>query len=495
MWLKSLTVANTLTGAALASPAFLQRRQSDLGAFIEKESILAQQGILNNIGAEGALVQGASAGIVVASPSKTNPDYFYTWTRDAGLTMLAEIEQLAAGTANASLESLIQEYVDSQVKQQVVANPSGTLSNGSGLGEPKFQVNITAFTGSWGRPQRDGPALRASALIAYGNYLIAHGKTSLAKTNLWPLIQNDLSYVGQYWNQSTYDLWEEVNGSSFFTTAMQHKSLVEGAAFAAAVGETCPGCSVAPQILCHLQEYWNGSAIISNSPTNDRSGIDANSVIASIHIFDPAATCDDVTFQPCSARALSNHKVYVDSFRSIYTVNQGRSNGQAVAVGRYPEDVYQGGNPWYLATLAAAEQLYDALHQWDKQGSINITQLSIPFFSDLVSNATIGTHAKSSATYTAITQAVKTYADGFVSVVQEYTPSDGGLAEQFGRSTGDPVSAIDLTWSYAAFLTAVARRNGTVPASWGSPTVTSVPGQCSAATVAGSYATPTIGAW
>ncbi|PYH92513.1 putative glycosyl hydrolase, family 15 [Aspergillus ellipticus CBS 707.79] len=493
MWLKSFAVANTITGAALASPALFQK-QSGLGAFIEKESALAQQGILNNIGADGTLVQGAASGIVVASPSKSNPNYFYTWTRDAGLTMMAEIERLAAGT-NSSLESLIQEYVDSQVKQQVVSNPSGTLSNGSGLGEPKFEVNITAFTGSWGRPQRDGPALRASALIAYGNYLIAHDKKSLAKTNLWPLIRNDLSYVGQYWNESTFDLWEEVNGSSFFTAAVQHKSLVEGAAFAAALGVACTGCSVAPQILCHLQEYWNGTAIISNTPTNGRSGIDANSVISSIHTFDPAAACDDVTFQPCSARALSNHKVYVDSFRLLYAVNQGRHAGQAVAVGRYPEDVYQGGNPWYLTSLAAAEQLFDALYQWDQQGGINITQLSAPFFSDLVPNATVGAYAKSSREYTTLAQAVRAYADGFIAVVQQYTPGDGGLAEQFSRSTGDPVSAIDLTWSYAAFLTAVARRSGSVPDTWGSSSATSVPGQCSAATVPGSYATPTIGSW
>lgn len=230
---------------------------------------------------------------------------------------------------------------------QSVSNPSGSLSDGAGLGEPKFEVNITAFTGDWGRPQRDGPALRATALIAYGNHLLDDGKESTVKSNIWPIVQNDLNYVAQYWNQTGFDLWEEVNGSSFFTTAAQHRALVEGSAFAQALGESSDSYdSQAPQVLCFLQDYWNGTSIISNLVDNGRSGLDANSVLSSIQTFDPEATCDDVTFQPCSARALSNHKIFVDSFRSLYNINSGTSAGSAVAVGRYSEDVYQGGNPW-----------------------------------------------------------------------------------------------------------------------------------------------------
>lgn len=272
-----------------------------------------------------------------------NPD-FYTWTRDAGMTLAALIEELRAG--NADLESTIQNYVDSQATLQSVDNPSGGLSDGSGLGEPKFNVDLSQFTDEWGRPQSDGPALRASALIAYGNHLAKNGSTSVVSSNIWPIVQNDLAYVGEYWNETGFDLWEEVEGTSFFTTAVQFKALVEGAAFAESLGETCDSCSVAPQILCHLQEFWDGSAIVSNSPTNGRAGVDANSVIASLNLFDPEAGCDDATFQPCSAKALANHKVYVDSFRDIYGINSGIGAGKAVATGRYSEDTYQGGNPW-----------------------------------------------------------------------------------------------------------------------------------------------------
>lgn len=38
----------------------------------------------------------------------------------------------------------------SQAKLQGVSNPSGSLSDGSGLGEAKYNVDMSAFTGGWG---------------------------------------------------------------------------------------------------------------------------------------------------------------------------------------------------------------------------------------------------------------------------------------------------------------------------------------------------------
>ncbi|KAJ5946755.1 Glycoside hydrolase family 13 [Penicillium verhagenii] len=483
-----------LAPGAISSALPHARRQSDLSSYIQSGGSIAQQGVLNNIGANGSKVAGASSGIVVASPSKVNPDYFYTWTRDAALTLKVLVDRFVAG--DTSLESTIQQYISAQAQLQTVSNPSGDLSDGAGLGEPKFEVNITAFTGDWGRPQRDGPALRATALIAYGNHLISAGKNSVVTSNIWPIVQNDLSYVAQYWNQTGFDLWEEIEGSSFFTVAAQHRALVEGSAFAQSLGQSCTGCdSQAPQVLCHLQDFWNGTSVIANLANDGRSGLDSNSLISSIQAFDPEAACDDTTFQPCSARALSNHKLVVDSFRSIYTINSGKSAGSAVAVGRYPEDTYQGGNPWYLATLAAAEQLYDALYQWNNQGSLVVTETSLPFFQALVSSAATGNYSSSSSTYSSLTGAVQTYADGFFSIVQEYTPSNGSLAEQFTRDNGTPTSAGDLTWSYAAFLTAGDRHAGTMPRSWGASSTNQIPSQCQGSSVTGSYTTPSVGVW
>lgn len=330
-------------------------------------------------------------------------------------------------------------------------------------------------------------------MIAYSRWLVANNQTSTAVNVVWPVIQNDLSYVEQYWNQTTFDLWEEVDGSSFFTTAVQHRALVEGSALATQLGTSCSGCvSQAPQVLCFLQDFWNGQYISANiNEDNGRSRKDTNSLLGSIHTFDPAATsCDDSTFQPCSEKALANHKVVTDSFRSVYSVNSGIAEGTAVAVGRYPEDSYMGGNPWYIGTLAAAELLYDALYQWSKIGSLSVTSTSQAFFEDFSSVAT-GTYSASSSTYSTLTSAIKTYADGYLSVVEKYTPSNLSLAEQFSKTDGTPLSAGDLTWSYAAFLTAVARRSGQVPTSWGESGASSVPSACVATSATGPYSTAT----
>ncbi|CAL5874215.1 uncharacterized protein PFLUO_LOCUS8503 [Penicillium psychrofluorescens] len=492
----NIVAITTLVPAVRASALRpIRPQQADLSQFSHLESPVALQGVLKNIGANGSDVAGASAGAVVASPSTSHPDYFYTWTRDAALTFSMIVDRFLAG--DNSLESLIHQYIAAQAKLQTVSNPSGGLSDGTGLGEPKFYTNLTAFLGSWGRPQRDGPALRASTLIAYGKHLMAAGQQSVVKSNIWPIVQNDLTYVAEYWNQTGFDLWEEIEGSSFFTTAAQHRALVEGSAFAGALGQSCDGCdSQAPQILCFLQNFWNGTAVVSNLAANDgRSGLDANSLLSSIHTFDPAARCDDTTFQPCSARALSNHKLVIDSFRSLYGVNSGKAAGSAIAIGRYAEDTYQGGNPWYLTTLAAAEQLYDALYQWKRQGSLSITQTSLPFFQGLVLSAATGNYSSSSTTYSSITKAVQAYADGFVSVVQQYTPNNGTLSEQFSRENGTPISARDLTWSYASFLTAVARRGRSMPSSWGSSRANKVPTQCQGSSATGTYVTPTVRSW
>ena len=270
---------------------------------------------------------------------------------------------------------------------------------------------------------------------------------------IWPIVQNDLSYVTQYWNQTGFDLWEEVQGSSFFTIAVQHRALVEGGALASQLGKSCAGCtSQAPQLRCFMQSFWTGSFIRSNINTNNgRTGKDANSILASIHTFDPNAGCDDITFQPCSAYALANHKQVTDSFRS-YGINSGIPAGSAVAVGRYIEDVYYNGNPWYLNTFAAAEQLYYALYQWNKQGSLTITSTSLAFFRDFSSSINTGTYAAGSTTYNTLISAIKAYADGYLSVAQKYTPSGGSLAEQYDKSTGNPLSAPDLTWSCKIIL-------------------------------------------
>ena len=49
-----------------------------------------------------------------------------------------------------SLRSLIDQFLNAESKLQQVSNLSGNVSTG-GLGEPKFNIDLSAFTGPWGR--------------------------------------------------------------------------------------------------------------------------------------------------------------------------------------------------------------------------------------------------------------------------------------------------------------------------------------------------------
>lgn len=78
---------------------------------------------------------------------------------------------------------------------------------------------------------------------------------------------------------------------------------------------------------------------------------------------------------------------------------------------------------------------------------------------------------------------------------QNYTPCLHLHAEQFTRDSGIPTSAIDLTWSYTSFLTALARRNGIVPRPWGLSSPTEVPSPCTPSSVRGSYVPASSISW
>lgn len=62
---------------------------------------------------------------------------------------------------DAGLQRHIEEYIAAQARLQGISDPSGSLSDGRGLGEPKYEANLTAFTGSWGKPPEATVLLQA----------------------------------------------------------------------------------------------------------------------------------------------------------------------------------------------------------------------------------------------------------------------------------------------------------------------------------------------
>ena len=66
--------ALTFGSAALAAPQLTPRATDSLDTWLESEVPFAREGILDNIGSDGAYAKSSKSGIVIASPSTSNPD-------------------------------------------------------------------------------------------------------------------------------------------------------------------------------------------------------------------------------------------------------------------------------------------------------------------------------------------------------------------------------------------------------------------------------------
>ncbi|SJX64326.1 related to Glucoamylase precursor [Sporisorium reilianum f. sp. reilianum] len=424
----------------------------------------AYQRMVANIGgasssAGGNQVPNVQRGAVIASPSTAGPNYFYAWVRDAALTMKVVISQPMLD------RTLVTSYANAEkVHQQNAASSS------AGQGEPKFNVDGSLFTGPWGRPQNDGPALRASALMAFAkriglNDAFTTGTLYKSDLSAGSVIKTDLEYVAHHWQDTSFDLWEEVQGSHFFTLMVQYRSMVDGAKFATAMNDAGAASyynQQAAAIKSKLQTFWDASNgfIQAYQGVSGRNGIDCSVLLGALKGWDTtdnAAAVDAAQFGPASDKLLATHKKYVDAFRSLYAINNNAAAPNAVGTGRYPSDVYDGdgtsqGNPWYICTLAAAEVLNTAVAVANARGSLAVTQTSLPFFRQFSSAAAAGSYASGSSQYTALTSGMRAMASGFVDIVNAHAWANGSLNEEFNRINGFNQGARDLTWSYAAFV-------------------------------------------
>ncbi|GAA6014758.1 hypothetical protein JCM10207_006930 [Rhodosporidiobolus poonsookiae] len=492
-------------GHAHLSP-LATRQTTELDNWIKSETAVAVDKVFGNLGD----AVGAKPGVVIASPSTEDPDYFFTWTCDAALTASGLLFLLQADPNSPSplppfftnrTLSFMSDYIDAQAVLQRLPNPSGSFDDLQGLGEPKFNADLTAFKGEWGRPQRDGPALRALAVMKYLSS--AQSRTVIEEDKIEKavaIVRADLDYTATYWNHTTFDLWEEVLGSSFFTTLAQFHALRQGAEFFAQRDpqRAQRWAGEARKALCFAQEYLQhgeeGPWVRSNINIENgikRGGLDANFLLATLLSPPPssfALPCASHLFTPCSPSALSSLHAFLLSFAPLYpTPSPSRLTKRALLplapqlpflpspptaatairplpLGRYVEDIYFGGNPWYLTTLGAAEQLYRAVEGWEAQGFVEVGEDRGFWSAVMGEEVDKGRYEKGDETYGKMVGKVLDFAGGLLDVVRHFTPTNGQLDEQFDARTGEGKSAKDLTWSYIAFLTATHARSSALAA-------------------------------
>ncbi|KAI9594298.1 Six-hairpin glycosidase-like protein [Syncephalis fuscata] len=369
-------------------------------------------------------------GAIYASPSKNNPDYYYFWTRDGGLTMDALVSQLQ--TNPTTYENMFERFTSFTRLIQSTPNPSNSNPNAdvSHLYKPDLQTPSP--------------------------------------------IKTDLEYVSHHWGETSFEIWEEVKGHHFYTRLVQYKAMKDGADVASKMNDPKAAAWYKQQanaIEKSLNDFWDSKRnLILTTIGRDAgldykaSNIDNQVILASLHAGDESTGL----FAPWDDRVLASAKVIIDTFKPLYKINT--ANPQLPpAIGRYPEDRYDGvgttgGNPWVLCTASHAEILYRAYLQWARTGQVLVTSRNVNYLNYVLADSGVGKSVKVAAgqtlrkgndNYTTLLNAMLVEGDRFLQRIQLHTPSDYNLTEQWNHDSGFAQGASQLTWSHTAFTTAI----------------------------------------
>ncbi|KAA1084931.1 hypothetical protein PGT21_032330 [Puccinia graminis f. sp. tritici] len=546
----ALYASSTRVPSAIIKSTRSEPLPDDLEYWIITEKPRALRHLLAAFGPDGSNAPGTVAGVMVASPSRPgsyhdketeNEDYFFHWTRDANLCLQVVIRKLSEAESGVdlqlvstrpqeapgipslkrALEVIVRESVTFNGQLQQVLNLSGGPLDG-GLGEPKFLVDGSRFDGPWRRPQNDGPAIRASAMIQYARHLISR-RPNLEQVfdfiaahlyhrdNPQLQIQLDIDHVCRSWSEPSSDLWEEVEanyGGHFYTLMVQRKSVQDFLDFTRSLpSEKQPSdqeyyLATLAKMDERLEHFWNPEGLPAREggnpenpnnsfvpfstkphilPTLDRvdgqpkpSQVDTAVLLAVNHT---AGSNQPQNWLPSSDRVLATLDRLVEVFEQLYPINRSKQ-GTGIAIGRYPEDEYDGvksssvGHPWFLCTHAVAETTYLAISDFRKTVSIPVTRFNLAFFSRFLpelgesfDRQTPLTIDRGTDEYAKLLNGMSKWADRFlVDVTFKYFDSrDGRMSEQIDRNTGQMRGARELTWSYASLLSALDAREGKTP--------------------------------
>ncbi len=310
------------------------------------------------------------------------------------------------------------------------------------LGEPKFYIEGYPFDGPWGRPQNDGPALRASVMIRFANQLLDNSDLDYVETHLYKggmdpntmgVIKLDLEYTAHHWQDANFDLWEEVLGHHFFTAMAQQKALFDGALLAHRLNDE------------EAAKFYETQARLINNRLNQHLDF-RNSVIQSTLAPHPGPQKtleldssvilgilinpqDKGVFSPQHSIVKNTVQALHNQFNLMFPINDKASG--AILFGRYPGDTYDGynthglGNPWFILTATTAEYYYTLAYN-----------LPVTKNNKLLINK-----------YHAI-------GDNYLKLIKRYAPNLS-LSEQINLNNGTQQGAASLTWSYVSVLRAI----------------------------------------
>ena len=453
-----------ISARTAAQSSAASQRKSDFERWLSFQVSASDRLMRRNISPEGT-----ATGVVLASPSRRDPNYYYHWVRDAALVM--DAVRAAFEESPEKIKPVYFKHLDAFTRFSRRNQLTETLT---GLGEPRFNVDGSADREPWGRPQNDGPALRALALTRFAVALLKDGKDDYVRTHLYraelpasTVIKADLEYVASTWRQKCFDPWEEIRGHHFFTRAVQMAALFEGARLAKRLGDLGAETHYRDEAVSigrELERHWNEDRGWYMATLESEAGPDHQKPSELDTSVILAALTADATRGPIwllDDRILSTATALETTFQRLYAVNK---TGSGTAIGRYEEDYYFGGNPWVLTTAAFAELHYRVSTLLRRQKSYRVTRRNHQFLASALSSEErpslrVGMDiGNESALKALLLERLRQKGDTFLERVRLHAHSDGGLAEQIDRETGFMISAADLTWSYASVLQAARHR-------------------------------------
>lgn len=425
---------------------------TDLGAIAQHMFTLMMRNVTSDDYVVDEPVGGAPSrpGCVIAAPSYprhtpgVDQDYVFNWVRDAAITAMEIVAARIPPVSLGGAQSLI-DYVSFARLCQQNAQPT--------LGHACFTVD--------GRPrpwteQSDGPALQTIALLqAYGRLdpatrAVADG-----------VIATNLGYLLGAYPNATFNLWEEHQGLSFFARSVQLRCFREIAANTLGIPVPAGVEAAVAWLADALGRHWNGSVYVSMldvaPPLAADAGYDPNIDVICACLYGAVPPTDTKLLATAARLRGQWSDPASDAFYPINAADAARGLGPLL--GRYPGDTYdgnmqdqrRGGHPWALCSCNLAELYYRVASTVDASGAVPLDDLSRDFFGQ------VGVGAGMAAAQAS--EALRNAGDAILRAVVFHS-DHLELSEQFDGTSGYEKSVTNLTWSYAAFLSAVRAKTG-----------------------------------
>jgi glucoamylase len=393
-------------------------------------------------------------GSIVASPVLAaydpEPDYFFHWFRDSAVVIDALRILFQDGGVDGEFFTHFADFVRFSLalqdldgrrssdppwrdaiapdyRQFVRTEADLAAAHGEALlGETRVNPDGTLDISKWPRPQHDGPAMRAIALLHWQDTVRFENDLAAAVD---ALLRADLRFTLRHWREASFDIWEEEKGLHYYTLRTSARALEAGADWFQRRGEHADAAACRSEtnaILRTLDGFWREDlqfykSRILESQAPSAKELDISVIFAAIH-----AGGDSATHSVRDPRMHATLARLEALFDAEYAINRNRG-ARGPAMGRYAGDVYYSGGAYYFSTLAAAEFCFRAAAQ-------------SPAMKQLTDRG-----------------------DAFLETIRAYTPPSGELSEQFDRHTGVQRSAQQLAWSYAAFITCTHARRQVIP--------------------------------